>query len=306
MARIVFMGTPDYARRILEAIQSAQDDFLVVTKPDMPVGRHRQLTPSPVAEWAAMRGLPVLKPMRLKDARDVWESFQPDWILTAAFGRILPSWALGLPRYGAYNLHASLLPRWRGPNPIAWAIRSGDPVTGVTLMRMEEGVDTGPIVSQVRMEIEPHETTGDLTMRLADAAAHLWLEARAPGVCCLPERPQPTEGAIHAPKFDSLESRLDWALPAERVDAWVRSMTPEPGAYTMLGSDRIKILQASVSRMTAGDRPGLARLAGSDWLVAAGDNRSLRVSVIQPAGRRPMAPVDFARGRRGETEWLLT
>lgn len=306
MARILFMGTPDYARRILKAIQSPRDEFLVVTKPDMPVGRHRQLTPSPVAEWAVSRGLPVLKPVRLKDVRADWESFRPDWILTAAFGRILPRWALELPRYGAYNLHASLLPRWRGPNPIAWAIRSGDPVTGATLMRMDEGVDTGPVVSQVELGLDPQETTGQLTIRLADAAAALWLDAVATAVNRLPEVPQRSDGVMYAPKFDPAESRLDWNLPAERVDAWVRSMTPEPGAYTMIGSDRIKILQTSVSGVTVGDPPGTARLEGSDWLVASGGKEAVRVSAIQPAGRRPMAPADFARGRRGETEWLLT
>ena len=306
MARILFMGTPDYARRILEAIQTGRDDYLVVTKPDMPVGRHRRLTPSPVAEWALAHGLPVLKPVRLKDAREDWESFQPDWILTAAFGRILPSWALELPRYGAYNLHASLLPRWRGPNPIAWSIRSGDAVSGVTLMRMDAGVDTGPMVSQIRVQINPRDTTGELTIRLADAGANLWADAAALGLRRLPEQPQPTEGVIHAPKFDPAESRLDWNVTAGQLDAWVRSMTPEPGAYTMLGSERIKILQASVSGVTVDDAPGVARLDGSDWLVAAGDHEALRVRVIQPAGRRPMAPADFARGRRGETEWPLT
>ncbi len=306
MARILFMGTPDYARRILEAIQSDRDEFLVVTKPDMPVGRHRRLTPSPVAEWSGSHGLPVLKPGRLKDARADWESFQPDWILTAAFGRILPRWALELPRYGAYNLHASLLPRWRGPNPIAWAIRSGDAVTGVTLMRMDEGVDTGPVVSQVELALGPHETTGHMTTRLADAAADLWLRAAAAAVGRLPEVPQPSEGVTHAPKFDPAESRLDWNLPAERIDAWVRSMTPEPGAYTMLGSERIKILQTSVSGVAVGDPPGTARLEGTEWRVASGGTKSVLVSAIQPAGRRPMAPADFARGRRGETAWRLT
>ncbi|MCL5116070.1 MAG: methionyl-tRNA formyltransferase [Firmicutes bacterium] len=305
MARIIYMGTPDYARRILEAVWHPQHEWLIVTKPDMPVGRRQILTPSSVASWAQAQGLKVVKPRRLKDFEETWRAFTPDWILTAAYGRILPEWLLGLPRFGAYNLHASLLPRWRGANPIAWAIKSGDAETGVTLMAMDAGVDTGPIVAQAPVAILPTDTTGALTERLADRAAELWksmTEGKDPGV--LAAKPQPDQGATLAPKFDRHAGHLDWADPATRLDAWIRSMTPEPGAYTMLYDQRIKILLAHADAKRVVGSPGTARLDGDHWRVAAGDG-SVVVRLIQPAGRRAMTPGDYVRGRRGEQEWAL-
>lgn len=305
MARIIFMGTPDYARRILEKIWNAQDDWLIVTKPDMPVGRHRQMTPSSVGSWALGHGVELMRPHRLKDAREAWAAFLPDWILTAAFGRILPEWALNLPRFGAYNLHASLLPRWRGPNPIAWAIRANDPETGVTLMRMDSGIDTGPIIAQAKVPIESVDTTPQLTDKLADVAAALWMDAAGRRrLMRFPERPQGEAGVSYAPKFESDAGHLDWSEAADVLDAWVRSMTPEPGAYTTWHEQRIKVLEAKVDAVALAGPPGRAVLKGNEWRVAAGRG-ALSIARIQPAGRRPMTPGDFVRGRRGESEWQL-
>ncbi|NMP22403.1 methionyl-tRNA formyltransferase [Sulfobacillus harzensis] len=305
MARILFMGTPEYARRILERIYQPDDQYLVVTKPDMPVGRRQILTPSPVAVWAEAQNLPVMKPVKLKDFRGAWESFKPDWILTAAYGRILPPWLLALPRVGAYNLHASLLPRWRGANPVAWAILSEDSVTGVTLMAMDEGMDTGPIVATATTAIGPEDTTGSLTLRLAELGAALWLETRDRyGVSRFPSIPQDEAGRCLAPKFDRTAGRMRWDETAHALDAQVRSMTPEPGAYTMLGDLRIKILAARAQGATGSGTPGTAHLDGEDWTVQTGEG-ILRVSRIQPAGRRIMSPGEFVRGRRGEVEWTL-
>ncbi|MCY0897701.1 MAG: methionyl-tRNA formyltransferase [Firmicutes bacterium] len=306
MARMVLMGTPAYAQRIFAGILEGSDDVMVVTKPDVPQGRHRRMTPSLVAEWADRQGLMVLKPDKLADIRDTLLQFDPDWLLTAAYGRILPSWLLGVARYGSYNLHASLLPRWRGPNPVAWAIRSGDQTTGVTLMSMDRGIDTGPIVAQKVLAIAPEDTMGTLTMKLADLAVELWREVRQrEGVRLFPSWPQPEDGATYAPKFEPDAGRIPWEEPASRVDAHVRSMTPEPGAYTILQGQRVKILQAvPVPAALTADAPGSARLVGNDWIVATGQG-ALRVLTIQPAGRRPMTPGEFARGQRGDGTWQL-
>jgi len=306
VARILFMGTPEYARQILSDIWKPDDTFLVVTKPDTPVGRHRMLTPSPVSEWAQDHAIPLDKPERLKSFRQAWEEFQPDWILTAAYGKILPQWVLSLPRFGAYNLHASLLPRWRGANPIAWAIRACDEQTGVTLMKMDEGVDTGPIVDWMAITIGPEDNTGVLTERLAALAGQLWnrtVDKR--GLGAFPTYAQPDTGMINAPKFDADEGRLDWNRTAVLLDAWVRSMTPDPGAYTMLDGLRLKIIRAASENGSQSGNPGTARLVGDDWVIATGKGM-LKVSLIQPSGRRAMTPGDFVRGRRGERQWILS
>ncbi|MCY0877912.1 MAG: methionyl-tRNA formyltransferase [Firmicutes bacterium] len=307
MARLVLMGTPEYARRIFAGVWDPSDEILVVTKPDAPQGRRRVSTPSAVADWAQSLGLSVLKPTKMVEIRPALEAFSPDWILTAAFGRILPAWLLALPRCGAYNLHASLLPRWRGPNPIAWAIKSGDAITGVTLMQMDAGVDTGPIVEQKATAIDPEDTTGTLTGKLADLAVLVWREVRARhGVVRFDGRPQDDAKATYAPKFSRDAGRIAWGDAARAIDAHVRSMTPEPGAYTMLRDQRVKILQASPEPApTAGQPPGFATLAGEDWRVTTGEGM-LRVRRIQPEGRRPMTPGEFARGQRGDGGWQLT
>ena len=306
MARIIFMGTPEYARIILQAIHSPHDQFLVVTKPDMPVGRRQKLMPPPVAVWAQEQGIRVDKPARLRDYRAEWEAFRPDWILTAAYGRILPPWALSLPKWGAYNLHASLLPRWRGPNPVAWAIRAGDALSGVTLMAMDEGMDTGGIVDVVKIPIEPNDCTQSLTRKLAQNAADLWLRNRIRvGLGRLSNTPQSQQGMSYAPKFESGEGHLDFHQSADVLDALVRSMTPAPGAYTIFRDQRIRVLKAK-GDSHAGDGPvGTALLVKNDWTISTGKGR-LVISAIQPSGRRPMTPGDFVRGRPGETEWLLT
>ena len=299
MARIVFMGTPEYAKRILARAVEAGGRYLVVIKPDVPLGRRRWVTPSPVAAWSEAAGLTVLKPERLRDAVDQLAAFEPDYVLTAAFGRILRPWLLEMPRFGAYNLHASLLPRWRGPNPIAWAIRAGDAVTGVTLMQMDAGIDTGPIVAQTTVPIGEADTTGTLTEKLADRAADLWLGALTGHEgAVFPQTPQPADGVTLAPKFSADETRLDWSQPAGVLERWIRSMLPDPGPYAMLEDERIKILEVFSTDARSDEPPGWARLDKEDWVVACGGG-ALGIRTIQPAGRRPMTPGAFLRGRRG-------
>lgn len=303
MSRIVFMGTPTYARTVLERIWDAEQQWMVVTKPDSPQGRRHRLTPSPVAEWALDHRVALLRPTRLAEIRSELAGFNPEIIVTAAFGLLLPGWLLALPPRGAYNLHASLLPRWRGANPIAWAIRSGDAVTGVTLMRMDVGLDTGPIVATTAVPIGPEDTTGTLTEKLARAAARLWNETwRAYPRGAWPTTPQPDDGICWAPKFTADEAHLRWDDTAEAIHCWVRSLLPDPGPYVWWEGVRVKILRTEVLPHTDGPA-GWVHLEG-DQAVVGCQSGSLRIWEIQPSGRRPMAPGDFVRGlRSSRTRW---
>lgn len=294
--RLVFMGTPRYALPTLEALWRGGHEVLVVTRPDAPRGRGRRLEPSPVRAWAEAHGLSVLTPSRMdSDVVRTLADFRPTALVTAAFGLILPPAVLALAPHGAYNVHASLLPRWRGPNPVAWAIRAGDGITGVTLMAMDAGVDTGPIVAQRAEAIRPDDTTGTLTERLARiggelVAAHLPRLAEGP----LPARAQPQEGT-RAPKFRPEEARVDFGEPAWAVSARIRSMLPEPGPYTTVGGVRVILLDAVVEASV--QEPGTIRQEGETWIIGCGIG-SVRVTRIRPAGRREMTPAAFARGLR--------
>lgn len=292
--RILFMGTPAYALPVLEALAGRDDVALrVVTRPDAPAGRGRRLSPSPVAAFAEAHGLLLDRPVKLLPFGTVWREFRPDVVLTAAYGRILPGWLLGLGRR-ALNLHASLLPRWRGPNPIAWAIRAGDRETGVTLMEMAAGVDTGPILAQTSVPIGAEDTLGSLTERLAWAARDLLLE-HLEDLLRLPARPQNEDLATEAPKFDPAAGRIDWTLPAAVLDRRIRSMTPDPGAYTTWQDERIGV---GPGRPIEGILPpGRAVLDGEAWITGTGEGL-IRLEAIRPAGKRWMTPAAFLRGRR--------
>lgn len=292
--RILFMGTPAYAVTVLEGLAARDQVVLrVVTRPDAPAGRGRHLRPSPVAAYAVDRGLSLDRPVTLKAFREAWTEFRPDLVVTAAYGRILPGWLIGLGRR-AVNLHASLLPRWRGPNPIAWAIWAGDTETGVTLMEMAAGVDTGPILAQAGVPIGADDTLGSLTARLAETARDLLLD-RLDRLFTLPAHPQDDRLATWAPKFAKEARRIDWTLPASVIDCRIRSMTPEPGAYTTWQGERIEV---APGRPREGSlAPGHAVLDGEAWMTGTG-NGLIRLEAIRPAGKRWMTPAAFLRGRR--------
>ncbi len=301
--RLVFMGTPMYAVPVLRALVQLPrvDAVLVITRPAAARGRGRQPALPPVAEAARQLGLPVWTPSRLgPQAAARLARWRPDVALTAAYGVILPPAVLAQFPAGAYNLHASLLPRWRGPNPIAWAIRSGDAETGVSLMRMDAGVDTGPVAAQVRVPVAPDDTTGTLTARLAEAAARLWTEqwpALSSGVLQAVPQAGP---ACHAPKDPPGAGRLHFEAPADVLARMIRSMLPDPGPHTMAGPVRIKVLQARVAEWAVAGVPGtiVRRAPGAEeWVVACGRQTALQIQLIQPAGRRPMSPGAFDRGQ---------
>jgi methionyl-tRNA formyltransferase len=304
---IVFMGTPAYAVPALGVVAASAHPVLVITQPDRPAGRGRQLRPSAVKEAARTLGLPVLTPSRLGPKTFArLRELSPKLIVTAAYGGILPPAYLALPPAGAYNLHASLLPRWRGPNPIAWAIRAGDAQTGVTLMRMDEGVDTGPIVVQRALPIGGAETTGSLTGRLADLAGALldeWLCRLLGGDGV--GSPQ-GNGYREAPKFESEASRIDWSQPAASVSAQIRSLLPDPGPWALAEGERLVIREVAGLLDDEGGqrlRPGQIERRGDEWRIGCGQGR-LRVTLIQPAGRRAMSPGAYVRGLRHEVRAL--
>lgn len=287
--RIAYMGTPDFAVPALEALASAHEVAAVYTQPPRPAGRGQKPRPSPVALAAERLGLEVRDPVSLKgtDIQEAFAALRLDAAVVAAYGLILPKAILDAPRFGCLNIHASLLPRWRGAAPIHRAIMAGDAETGVCVMQMEEGLDTGPVHLREATPIGPEDTTGDLHDRLASMGARLVLDALEG----LPGDPEPQEGEpLYAAKIDKAEARVDWTRPASEVARHVNGLSPFPGAWTMRGETRLKLLRARPVD-TAG-HPG-EHLGG--LCIACGDG-AVEILEIQPQGSRPMPPAAFLNG----------
>lgn len=300
--RVLFMGTPLYGAVIVDGLSKVGDIRLrVVTQPDARVGRGYRLTASPVAVWAEQHGVEVDRPTRLSAMRAAWEAFSPDVVVTAAYGKILPPWMLALPRLGALNVHASLLPRWRGPNPIAWAIRAGDESTGVTLMGMDRGIDTGPIYGQREVPIDPALDMVGLTEVLAVAGRDL-LGDLLPDIIAGRIQPTPQEsmGMTMAPKFSAEEAKIVWQLEALSIARLIHSMSPSPAAYTMFRGRRLQILSAQAEPLVR-LQPAELALDRNGPLVGTGMG-SLRLDVVKPEGKRAMSATEWARGIRLEEQ----
>lgn len=310
--RVIFMGTPDFAVPSLRALiagaaSSAWPDGLevvsVVTRPDKPVGRGRQLVYSPVKQLALDAGLTVFQPgpLRQPEAQAALREMAPDLIVVAAFGQILPRVVLDLPAHGCLNVHASLLPRWRGAAPIAAAIRAGDAETGVTIMRMEEGLDTGAIISARATPIGADETTGALTERLAMLGADLLMDT-LPGWLTGEITPAPQDEALATMTrpLRKEDGRLDWRLPAPELARLVRSVTPWPGAFTTWDGRLFKILDATpIAREQAASPGACYPLPSGDArgaLACACSDGALALNVIQLEGKRPVSSADALRG----------
>ncbi len=293
--RLAFMGTPDFAVPVLRALVGAGHDVArVYTQPPRPAGRGRALRPSPVQRAAEAAGLPVEAPARFRDPA-VLEEFAAlglDAAVVVAYGQILPQAALDAPRLGCLNLHASLLPRWRGAAPIQRAIMAGDAETGVAIMQMEAGLDTGPVLAEARTPIGPEDTAGTLHDRLAGIGAPFMVETLA----ALAEgrvapRPQPAEGVTYAQKIDKAEARIDWTRPAAELDRHVRGLSPFPGAWTEIGGERLKVLMCR-------PEPG-AGAPGStldDRLLVACGEGALRLTRLQRPGRGAAEAAELLRG----------
>lgn len=320
--RILFWGTPAFAVPSLRALDDEGFEIVgVVTQPDRPAGRGRRLRPSPIKEVALEAGFEILTPDRPRtdDFVERIRALKPDISVVVAYGHILKPFVLDVPRMGSINVHASLLPELRGAAPINWAIARGHEKTGITIMRMAEGMDAGAIIHQVEEPILPDETAGDLTLRLSEVGAAALVEALAlMSVGQATEEEQDHERATFAPKIDRKTAHVDWARPARRIAHLVRAMDPIPGAWTTLDDGTLKLFRPSIwSETELGDAPFhlpatnggdpiraeglppgtvLAADAGTGLLVRAGDG-AVAFTEVQPPGKKRMRTADWVNGR---------
>ncbi len=289
--RVVFMGTPDFAVPALDALTGAGHEIVAVyCQPPRPAGRGKKDRPTPVHARAEELGLEVRHPKSLKGEaeRAAFAALGAEVAVVVAYGLILPQAVLDAPARGCLNIHASLLPRWRGAAPIHRAIMAGDRETGVCIMQMEAGLDTGPVLLREALKIGPEDTTGDLTPRLSTLGARLITEALDRLDSLTPE-PQPAEGT-YARKIDKAEARVDWTRPAEEVDRLIRGLSPFPGAWTEVSGERIKLLRSRLADGTG--KPGHV-LHG--FTVACGTG-AVEVTEAQREGKRPMGTDELLRG----------
>jgi methionyl-tRNA formyltransferase len=299
--RLAFLGTPDLAVVSLAAIvQAGFDVTCVYSQPPAPRGRGKKLTPSPVQAYAEEHGIAVRTPasMRAPEAIAAFEALELDLAVVVAFGQILPREVLEAPRLGAFNLHGSLLPRWRGAAPIQRAIMAGDRATGACVMRMTEGLDEGPTLAVTRLRIDALETGGTLHDRLAVAGAELLAKTLPDIVAGIAvETPQPTAGVTYAKKIRPRETRIDWRRPAAEVDRQIRGLAPFPGAWFMAESERGPVrVKALLSRVE--DRDGAPGELLDDRLLIACGEGAVRLLAAQREGRGAQAADDFVRGFR--------
>ncbi|WP_110400875.1 methionyl-tRNA formyltransferase [Sphaerotilus hippei] len=304
--RVGFAGTPEFARVALERLQAAGFEVpLVLTQPDRPAGRGMKLQPSPVKQLALEHGLPVCQPTSLKldgrhpqeaaAARVALEAARLDVLVVAAYGLILPQWVLDLPRLGCLNIHASLLPRWRGAAPIHRAIEAGDEATGVTIMQMDAGLDTGDMLLVERLAIDPADTTATLHDRLAALGGQMMVDALALAAAgALVPVVQPQAGVSYAHKIDKAEAALDWSLPAEVLARRVRAFDPFPGCTFQRGDETIK-LWAATAQPGQGTAPGQVLEVGPDQVLVACGHGALRLTQLQRPGGRRLPAADFLR-----------
>ncbi len=302
--RLVFAGTPAFSVPCLAAlIEAGQDVVCVYTQPDRPAGRGRKLQQSPVKELALSHGIPVRQPESLKrdrDERQVLRELAPDLMVVVAYGLILPQSVLDTPRLGCVNVHASLLPRWRGAAPIQRAVLAGDAQTGVCIMRMEAGLDTGPVYHRLAIPIAPDETGGSLHDRLSTLGARALIEA-LPGILDGTSRPEPQDDshAIYAHKLDKAEAAIDWGEPAAAIERRVRAFDPWPVASTRLDGEVLRIWSAKAEDTNAtGVSPGEVLATGRAGIEVATGSGRLRITRLQPPGKRPMDAQDFLNARR--------
>jgi methionyl-tRNA formyltransferase len=298
--RVLFWGTPEFSLPALRALMGEGHDVVaVVTQPDRPAGRGRSLTPSPVKQAAEAEGIPVLQPERARgeELMATLRELKPEISVVVAYGQILPREILDLPENGSVNIHGSLLPELRGAAPVHWAIIRGYEETGVTIMRMEEGLDSGPILHTVHEPIRPDESMSELSIRLSEIGAEALVEALAfLEVGGLFEQPQDDSRATYAPKVDRATAHLDWTLPAIEVARWIRGLDASPGGWNTVGDATVKLFAPRVE-VHAGE-PGVVLEADPEVgiLIAAG-HEAVRVREVQPEGKRRMTAGDWVRGR---------
>ncbi|MDM7970389.1 MAG: methionyl-tRNA formyltransferase [Paracoccaceae bacterium] len=291
--RLVFMGTPEFSVPVLDALVAAGHDIAAVyCQPPRPAGRGKKETPTPVHQRAAELGLPVRHPTSLKgaEAQAAFAALNADVAVVVAYGLILPQAVLDAPRHGCLNIHASLLPRWRGAAPIHRAIMAGDAETGICIMQMEAGLDTGPVLLREATPIGSEETTGQLHDRLSRMGARLIVEALSRLDDLVPE-PQPADGVTYAAKIDKAEAAIDWTRPATEIDRQIRGLSPFPGAWTLHDGERIKLLASRLAQGTGA--PGTVL---DEALTVACGTGAVQLLRLQRAGRGAQDAAEFMRG----------
>ncbi len=298
MLRIVFLGTPEFAIPSLQILTNKAEIVAVATQPDRPKGRGRKLIPPPIKGEAQRRGLPVLQPEKIREPQffKMLASLAPELVVVVAYGKILPPEILTIPRLGCVNLHASLLPAYRGAAPIARTIINGESETGVTTMRMDVGMDTGPILMQRRVAIGPQETAGELSLRLSKIGAGVLaetIEGLAAGA--LHSTPQPEAGVSYAPPLKKEEGRIAWERDAIAITNLIRGTDPWPGAYAFYKKKRLIVRRAS-PRPGKGASPGEILAAGRGVVEVATGNGYILIHELQPEGGKRMSAAEFLAG----------
>lgn len=298
--RIIFMGTPDFSVETMEALLAAGHEIvLAVTQPDRPKGRHGKVTFSPVKEAALRHGIPVYQPVRIKkpECLEELKKYQPDICVVIAFGQILPESVLDLPKYGCVNVHASLLPKYRGAAPIQWAVANGDPVSGVTTMQMDTGMDTGDILLKEEVKLAEKETGGSLFERLSGIGAQLCvrtLQGLEEGN--LKPVPQDSDQATYSHMIKKKDGLLDFSESAKRLECLIRAMNPWPSAFTHLGKKTLKIWGADIVPEDSGHAPGEISQIGKDFFCVQTGEGQLQIRELQLEGKKRMDSASFMRG----------
>jgi len=308
--KVIYAGTPEFARVALERLHAAGFDIpLVLTQPDRPAGRGMKLQASPVKQFALAHGIAVAQPRSLRldgkypedaaVAQAAIAAAQADIMVVAAYGLILPTWTLTAPRLGCLNIHASLLPRWRGAAPIHRAIEAGDAETGVTIMQMDEGLDTGDMLLTERLPIQPTHSTATLHDELAAMGGRMIVEALELAACggLRPVR-QPQDGITYAHKIEKAESAIDWTLPVAQIERRIRAFDPFPGASTQLGADTLKLWRAQIDATPrpADAQPGQILAADADGVCVATGDGVLRLTELQRPGGKRLPAAQFLPG----------
>ncbi len=318
--KLIFMGTPDFAVGTLEAlVQAGHEIVLAVTQPDKPQGRKQVLVAPPVKEKALELGIPVFQPKRVRepDSLRVLKDYEPELIVVAAFGQILPKELLDLPKYGCINVHASLLPKYRGAAPIQWSILNGDDVTGVTIMRMDVGLDTGDMIAKTEVKIAPEDTGGTLFDRLAEAGARLCVET-IPSIVdgTAVYTPQDESAATKVGMIKKQDGRIDFLRSAKAIECQVRGLNPWPSAYTFIAGKTLKIWSAEVcedatvidggpASGTASAAPGTVVFTKKDCFGIQTGDGILVCKEVQLEGKKRMSAGDFLRGNAIEVGTIL-
>ena len=291
--RIIFMGTPEIAAHILSTLATRHEIICAYTQPPRPAGRKMQLQPSNVQIMAESLGVPVRCPetLRTAEAQAEFASWQADVAVVCAYGLILPQAVLQAPTYGCINIHASLLPRWRGAAPIQRAIQAGDAESGITIMQMDAGLDTGDMLMRGIIPIGPDMTAGDLHDQMMVLGGDLILKTLE----SMPSPiPQPVDGVTYAEKIRKEETLIDWSLPAREVERNIRAFNPYPVAYFMYQGERIRVFAAEVEQLQTAENPGT--VLDNRLLIACGNGTALRLTVVQRAGKKKMSAEDLLQG----------